>query len=303
MDKPRGQRPERKPGSAAPSKGFKGKGKPGGGSDFKRRDGKPAPRGPRRDAQKQNDSRPKFDAPLIPEEILAEDLHISVRAQLKTLSDENQEIVARHLLMVSMLIETEPELAHRHALAASKKAGRIAVVRETLGVTAYTIGDFALALRELLTHRRISGSNDQLPLIVDSERGLGRPARAIEAASGINRSKLEVGVRINLAIALSGARLDLGQTKEALQELEIKELSPNTVFEQSPLLFRSYAELLRELGRDSGEWERWADLAEKALAEVDGEVIDLIEELNIPTKKPVTRPQGRPDRKPGDAAR
>jgi hypothetical protein len=303
MDKPRGQRPERKPGSGAPSKGFKGKGKPRGGSDFKRRDGKPAPRGPRRDAQKQTDSRPKFDAPLIPEEILAEDLHISVRAQLKTLSDENQEIVARHLLMVSMLIETDPELAHRHALAASKKAGRIAVVRETLGVTAYTIGDFALALRELLTHRRISGSNDQLPLIVDSERGLGRPARAIEAASGINRSKLEVGVRINLAIALSGARLDLGQTKEALQELEIKELSPNTVFEQSPLLFRSYAELLRELGRDAGEWERWADLAEKALAETDGEVIDLIEELNIPTKKPVKRPQGRPDRKPGNAAR
>jgi hypothetical protein len=110
-------------------------------------------------------------------------------------------------------------------------------------------------------------------------------------------------VRINLAIALSGARLDLGQTKEALQELEIKELSPNTVFEQSPLLFRSYAELLRELGRDAGEWERWADLAEKALAETDGEVIDLIEELNIPTKKPVKRPQGRPDRKPGNAAR
>lgn len=303
MDKPRGQRPERRSGSAAPSKGFKGKGKPRGGSDFKRRDGKPAPRGPRQDAQKQTDSSPKFDAPLIPEEILAEDLHISVRAQLKTLSDENQEMVARHLLMVSMLIETDPELAHRHALAASKKAGRIAVVRETLGVTAYTIGDFALALRELLTHRRISGSNDQLPLIVDSERGLGRPARAIEAASGINRSKLEVGVRINLAIALSGARLDLGQTKEALQELEIKELSPNTVFEQSPLLFRSYAELLRELGRDAGEWERWADQAEKALAEVDGEIIDLIEELNIPTRRPVKKPQGRPDRKPGSAAR
>jgi hypothetical protein len=148
------------------------------------------------------------------------------------------------------LIETDPELAHRHALAASKKAGRIAVVRETLGVTAYTTGDYALALRELLTHRRISGSNDQLPLIVDSERGLGRPVRAIEAASGIDRSKLEVGVRINLAIALSGARLDLGQTQQALQELEIKELSPNTVFEQSPLLFRSYAELLRELGKD-----------------------------------------------------
>ncbi|MGA1767868.1 MAG: hypothetical protein ACO4AA_04595, partial [Aquiluna sp.] len=280
--------------------------------DRPNRDGRPRSSAPRRDdREKREDTRPKFDFPLIPDEILAEDLHISVRAQLKTLSDENQEMVARHLLMVSMLIETDPELAHRHALAASKKAGRIAVVRETLGVTAYTTGDYALALRELLTHRRISGSNDQLPLIVDSERGLGRPVRAIEAASGIDRSKLEVGVRINLAIALSGARLDLGQTQQALQELEIKELSPNTVFEQSPLLFRSYAELLRELGKDEGDWDRWADMAEKALAEVDGEVVDLIEELSIPQKKPVRKPErkpvrraeGRPARKPGDAAR
>lgn len=299
MDKPRGQRPERKGGSGAPSRGPKGKGS----AYSKGRSGKPGgfkgspPR--RNHPEKQVDPRPKFDFPLIPEEVHAEDLHISVRAQLKTLSDENQEMVARHLQMVSMLIETDPELAHRHALAASKKAGRIAVVRETLGVTAYTTGDFALALRELLTHRRISGSNDQLPLIVDSERGLGRPARAIEAASGVDRKKLEVGVRINLAIALSGARLDLGQTQAALQELEIKELSPNTVFEQSPLLFRSYAELLRELGKDAGEWDRWADLAEKALAEVDGEVIDLVEELKIPERKPQRKPAGGPR----DAAR
>ncbi len=312
MDKPRGQRPERKVGSGAPSRGFKGKGKPRPDGDRPNRDGRPRSSAPRRDdREKREDTRPKFDFPLIPDEILAEDLHISVRAQLKTLSDENQEMVARHLLMVSMLIETDPELAHRHALAASKKAGRIAVVRETLGVTAYTTGDYALALRELLTHRRISGSNDQLPLIVDSERGLGRPVRAIEAASGIDRSKLEVGVRINLAIALSGARLDLGQTQQALQELEIKELSPNTVFEQSPLLFRSYAELLRELGKDESDWDRWADMAEKALVEVDGEVVDLIEELSIPQKKPVRKPErkpvrraeGRPARKPGDAAR
>ena len=83
------------------------------------------------------------------------------------------------------------------------------------------------------------------------------------------------------------------------------------MFEQAPLLFRSYAELLRELGKDPGDWDRWADLADKALAEVDGEVIDLIEELSIPEKKPsrkaearpARRPEGRPARRPGDAAR
>lgn len=222
--------------------------------------------------------REKFDFPAIPDEVQAEDLHISVRAQLKTLTAENQEIVARHLQMVALLIDSDPALAHRHALAASKKAGRIAVVRETLGVTAYTSGDYALALRELLTHRRISGSNDQLPLIIDSERGLGRPEKALAQAVGIDRSKLPVGVRINLAIALSGARLDMGQLELAKQELEIPELTPKSVFEQSPLLFRSYAEVLRELGQDGKKWDDLADQADKAMSETEEETVNLLEE-------------------------
>jgi hypothetical protein len=180
--------------------------------------------------------------------------------------------------MVALLIDTDPALAHRHALAASKKAGRIAVVRETLGVTAYTSGDYALALRELLTHRRISGSNDQLPLIIDSERGLKRPEKALAQATGVDRSKLAVGVRINLAIALSGARLDLGQLELAKQELEIPELTPKSVFEQSPLLFRSYAEILRELGQDGKKWDELADQAEKAMSETEEETVNLLEE-------------------------
>jgi hypothetical protein len=269
------------------------------GNDPRGRGGKPfASRDPRRDERPARDPneivierapREKVIFPPLPDNVVSEDLHISVRAQLKTLSQDNQEFVARHLQMVALMIDQDPELAHRHALAASKKAGRIAVVRETLGVTAYTIGDFALALRELLTDRRISGSNDQLPLIVDCERGLGRPERAIEAATGVDRSKLEVGVRINLAIALSGARLDMGQPKLAQQELEIKELSPKAVYEQSPLLFRSYAEVLRELGKDGSEWDELADRAERAMAEREGETFSLIEELELPKGKNADR--------------
>lgn len=245
-------------------------------------------------------------SPLVPSEITPEDLDFSVRVQLKTLTAENAEMVARHLAMVSLLIEDDPQLAHKHALAASRRAGRLAIVHETVGITAYASGDFALAIRELLTHRRLSGSNDQLPLIVDSERGLGRPERALEAVVGIDRSKLSTGVRINLAIALSGARLDLGQTELALQELEIPELNPKRVFEQSPLLFRSYAECLRELGRDGDSWDELGDRAEKALAEHGEEVFELFEEIKIPTSEdfertakapnPYRKPDSRPER-------
>lgn len=238
---------------------------------------KKSDRKPRPDFDKRRDDKPREVYPPLPDEVQAEDLHISVRAQLKTLSEENQIFVARHLQMVALLIDSDPKLAHQHAIAASKKAGRIAVVRETLGVTAYTTGDYSLALRELLTHRRISGSNDQLPLIVDSERGLGRPAKGLAVVTGVDRSKLAVGVRINLAIALSGARLDLGQVELAKQELEIPELSPKSVFEQSPLLFRSYAEVLKELGQDGSKWDELADRAEKAMSETEEETVNLME--------------------------
>ncbi len=226
--------------------------------------------------------REKPKSPMIPPEITAEDLDISVRVQLKTLSEENAEWVARHLAMSSILIDSDPELAHKHAQAALNRAGRLAIVHESVGITAYTIGDYALALRELLTHRRLTGSNEQIPLIVDSERGMGRPERAIDAARDVDRKQLSKGVRINLAIALSGARLDMGKPELALEELEIAELSPKGIIPQSINLFRAYAECLDELGKESSKWSELADRAEKALAEQSAEEFELIEEIQIP---------------------
>jgi hypothetical protein len=244
--------------------------------------------------------RDKPKSPMIPPEITAEDLDISARVQLKTLSEENAEWVARHLAMSSLLIDSDPELAHKHAQAALNRAGRLAIVHETVGITAYTTGDYALALRELLTHRRLTGSNEQIPLIVDCERGMGRPQKALDAARDVDRKKLSKGVRINLAIALSGARLDLKQPDLALEELEIAELTPKGIIAQSVDLFRAYADCLEELGRENAKWLKLANRAEKALAEQTSEEFELIEEIEIPEPyKPKVRNEGkkRPDNK------
>jgi hypothetical protein len=192
--------------------------------------------------------------------------------------------VAQHLVMASRLIELDPVLAHRHALSAARRAGRIGVVRETLAITAYATGDFALALRELRTYRRISGSNDQLPLMVDSERGVGRPDRALELGRSVDRSTLPSEVQVALAIAMSGARLDLGQPEAALAELEIAQLDPNRAFSWSPDLFHAYAEVLEELGREAeaSSWreraERAAAALENALAVDEHETVHVVEE-------------------------
>jgi hypothetical protein len=228
--------------------------------------------------------RSRHDDPVIPDDVQPKDLDRVARAQLKTLSKENADGVAQHLAMVARLIDTDPVLAHAHAVSAARRAGRIAVVRETLAITAYSIGDFALALRELRTYRRISGRDDQLPLMVDSERGLGRPDRALELGRSVPRASLAVEVQVLLAIAMSGARLDLGQTDAALDELQIPQLDPNTAFSWSPALFDAYAAVLEDLGREAEaeEWwqrsERASDAIEAGDREPEDDVIEIVEE-------------------------
>ena len=130
-------RPDRKPAGLGPrgasGERSSGMGSGRGGSD-KRQDA-PAGRAQRRDGQ---ESRPNWQervarpvdydkpkSPPIPDEITEKDLEMGLRAQLKTLTPENAEKVARHLVMVNLLIEQDPELAHKHAVAAAERAGRV----------------------------------------------------------------------------------------------------------------------------------------------------------------------------------
>ncbi len=226
--------------------------------------------------------RAHHEAPAIPDDVTPKELDRVALNELKTLSKENQEGVARHLVMVARLIESDPQLAHQHAISAARRAGRIGVVRETLAITAYTIEDYALALRELRTYRRITGRDDQLPMMVDSERGLGRPEKALELGRSVARATLPVPVQVELAIAMSGARLDLGNPEAALTELQIPQLDPSTAFSYSPGLFDAYATVLEELGRDAEaeEWYARAEVAADALDSGDGDddVIEVVEE-------------------------
>jgi hypothetical protein len=231
-----------------------------------------------------DDARPRHDDPPIPDEVEAKQLDKVARGELRTLSKDNADWVARHLVMAGLLIDEDPASAHQHALAAGRRAGRIGVVRETVAITAYATGDFALALRELRTYRRLTGRNDQLPLMVDSERGVGRPDRALELGRSVPRAELDTAVQVELAIAMSGARLDLGQPEAALTELQIPQLDPERAFAWSPALFDAYATVLEELGHDE-EAEQWwqrsdrATIALERAAIPEGEdTVEIIEE-------------------------
>ena len=121
--------------------------------------------------------------------------------------------------MAGRLLDADPELAYAHATEAVRRAGRIDIVREAAGITAYRTGRFAEALRELRTVRRLNGSSEHLPLMADCERGLGRPERAIDLAHSPEAKELDETGKVELAIVVSGARLDLGDAEAALATL------------------------------------------------------------------------------------
>jgi hypothetical protein len=204
------------------------------------------------------------------------DLDRAARIELKSLTKENADVVARHLVMAARLLDDDPAEAHRHALAAEQRAGRIAVVRESLAITAYAVGDFALAVREVRTFRRISGSDNLIALLVDSERGMGRPEQALETGRSVDRDGLPVEAQVGLAIAMSGARLDLDDPRAALDELERAPLQTDRVFSWSAELFDAFATVQEELG-DTTEAERWHALADRATAALEAAAAEFSE--------------------------
>ncbi len=124
------------------------------------------------------------------------------------------------------------------------RAGRVAVVREALGIAAYYVENYDEAVRELRTHRRISGSNDNIALIADAERGRGKPEKAIELLKNSEELDLDNDTRTELVIVAAGAKSDLDDIAGARRLIEAED------FTQKPggglvRLMAAYAEVLR----------------------------------------------------------
>ncbi|KIC68778.1 hypothetical protein [Kocuria rhizophila] len=224
-------------------------------------------------------------APEIDADVTGRELDRTMHHELKALEPSNAERVSQHLVMTARYLDDDPEFALEHANAAVRKAGRIGVVREAAGVAAYAAGDYALALMELRTHRRISGSQEHLPLMVDCQRALGRSDKAMEEATSDAAAQLDAEGKAELAMVVSGIHADAGDHDAALASLEIPQLDKNRGFVYSPKLFRAYAEALRAVGRDkeSMGWERQAIVAEAALGMgqfSEPEIVDLGDDLD-----------------------
>lgn len=218
--------------------------------------------------------RPRIFEPDIPDEITGEELEKSVRAELLSLSAENAKVVSRHLACINLYMDTDPELAHKHGIAAAYHAGRLAVVRESAGYAAYRAGHYEIALKELRAANRISGDVSAWPVMADCERGLGKPLKALALAGSPEVSRLDKAQEIEMRIVASGARRDLGELDAAVITLTCKELK-NENEEWAVRLRYAYADALDAAGRseEARQWfakcaavdhEEFTDAAERA---------------------------------------
>lgn len=216
------------------------------------------------------------DTPPIPEEITGEELDRGTIAELRTLPEGMREVVARLLVATESSLDEDPALALRFALAAKKKASRVAMVREAVALAAYANGDYAQALSELRAVRRMTGSDEHVAMMADCERALGRPRKALEFLADIPESQLSPAARIEARLVAAGARRDLGQAEAAALILSIPDLSSTSDEEHIGRLRYAYADVLAALGR-LDEARLW--FARVADTEADTDAADRLNEI------------------------
>ncbi|WP_146202510.1 hypothetical protein [Branchiibius hedensis] len=175
-------------------------------------------------------------------------------------------------------MDEDPDLALSHALHAAGRAGRVPAVREALGLVYYRRGEFADALREFRTARRLSGSDHLLPYMVDAERGLGRHERALDLAASPAARKLAEADNIELLIVVSGIRRDLDQPGAAVAVLNVPALQRASTQPWAARLFYAYADALLAAGRQA-EAKKWFEKAAAADHEGETDADERLDEL------------------------
>ena len=224
-----------------------------------------------RDVQPRRPSAGAEDAsrqgPPIPATVEAKQLSPEIRAELFTLDKTTADTVARHLVAAGDLLDEDPEAALAHAQAARQRSGRIAAIREAVGIAAYHCGDWAQALSEFRAARRMGSKSQLLPIIADCERGVGRPERAIELARSAEAGQLTGDDADEMRIVAAGARADLGHHQQAMAVLSSPPLDPVRTGATPARLFYAYAETLLALGRTE-EALQW--FVHSAAADIDG---------------------------------
>lgn len=141
---------------------------------------------------------------------------------------------------------------------------RAVPAREFLGLAYYHAGRWQEAARELAAFRRLSGSNEQNPVIADSYRALGKPDKAVEIVDQVAAGEVEPAVYYEAQIVGAGALADLGRLDEAVERLRRLDLKPRAAEAHHIRAWYALGDLLERTGRftQAREWFEAVDSAD-----------------------------------------
>ncbi|WP_228717303.1 tetratricopeptide repeat protein [Allosaccharopolyspora coralli] len=214
----------------------------------------------------------------MPEEIDPKELDGDIRRELRSMPKSLADKVASHIVAAGTLIDEEPQRALVHARFARRCASRVWAVREANGLTAYASGEWSEALAELRAARRMAGGAGHLALMIDCERALGRPERALELSRSPEAAELVGEEAVELRMVAAGVRRDLGEIDAAVVGLQIPELDPQRQDPWSARLFYAYADNLLAADRVQ-EAFTWFVHAAHADDEGDTDAAERLDEL------------------------
>lgn len=189
-------------------------------------------------------------------------------------------MVMAHLLAAGELLDTDPELAQAHAMAARRRAARLPIVREAAAEAAHAAGDFATALTEYRAVARMTGNDAYLPIIADCERAVDKRDQALRTIAEGHRAHLDEVQQVELILVEAGLRDDMGQRAEGVRLLRnaIRDhLGPK---ESQARLRYAYGNLLADEGKKS-EAVRWFEAAEALDIEGDLDADERLRELGV----------------------
>jgi thioredoxin-like negative regulator of GroEL len=125
-------------------------------------------------------------------------------------------------------------------------------------------------------------------MMADSERGLGRPRRALDLAADPAVAGLDIADRMEILIVAAGARRDLGQLESAAVSLQVPELRSGSDQPWVARLRYAYADALVALGRVE-EARRWFLKAAEADRDEQTDAAERIEEIDAAAATPGDR--------------
>ncbi len=168
--------------------------------------------------------------PEIPKGIRS-DVPGSVWKELKGTAPAPPEVAKALTIAGDALTDGDLDRALKYLRWAKSEAGRSSAVREALGIALYHAEDYASALSELQTYRRLSGRSDQNHLIADCLRATDRgPAKVGEVVQDMDperdgMDRFAEGVIVWASALADGDDVEGGRTvlRQLLEEIDADE--------------------------------------------------------------------------------